>query len=87
VRALLSAGDVVAALNGLNGSAATLRRALLAAADLCHRHGRSTAASHYRKAREAAGRTRVADRPRSTAAALEEDSKPREALEVCASFS
>jgi soluble lytic murein transglycosylase len=85
VGALIAAGDLVAALIALDelGSAAPATL-LLAAAEAC----RSTrafdcAASHYRKAREAAGRTRVADEAAlGLAAVFEEQGELSRALEV-----
>ncbi len=85
VRALIAAGDIEPALAGLTalGSAAPAEL-LLRAADACRAaRAHDCAAMLYRRARESAGRTPAADEAGlGLAAALEQDSRPREALEA-----
>jgi soluble lytic murein transglycosylase len=85
VRALLAAGDIEPALSGLTalGSAAPAEL-LLRAADACRAAGALECAGMlYGRAREAAGRTPAADEAGlGLAGVLEQDGKPREALET-----
>jgi soluble lytic murein transglycosylase-like protein len=85
VRALIAAGDIEPALRGLSdlGSAAP-PDLLLRAADACRAAGTfDCAASLYRRARQAAGRTAAADEAAiGLAATLEQEGNAREALET-----
>ena len=84
-RALIAAGDIEPALSGLTalGSAAPAEL-LLRAADACRAAGAFECAGMlYTRAREAAGRTPAADEAGlGLAGVLEQDGKPREALEA-----
>jgi soluble lytic murein transglycosylase len=85
IRALIAAGDVEPALKGLTelGSAAPVDL-LLRAADACRAAGAmDCAASMYRRARDAAGRTPAADEAAlGLAATLEQSGQARDALET-----
>ena len=83
IRALIAAGDLEAARAGLTSLGNTApAELLLRAADMCRSRGAfDCAASLYRRARQAAGRTAEADEAAlGLAGTLEQDRKPREAL-------
>ena len=85
IRALIAAGDLEPALAGLaEMSTDAPAELLLRAADACRSIGRlDCAAGLYRRARDAADRTPAADEAAlGLAATLEQDGKPREALET-----
>jgi soluble lytic murein transglycosylase len=85
IRDLIAAGDIEPARHGLDelGSAAP-SDLLLRAAETCRAAGAlDCATSLYRRARQAAGRSTAADEAAiGLAATLEQDGKPREALET-----
>jgi soluble lytic murein transglycosylase len=85
IRALLAAGDLDPALNGLAEMGADApAELLLRAADACRSMGRlDVAAGLYRRARDAAGRTPAADEAAlGLAATLEQDGNLRDALDT-----
>jgi soluble lytic murein transglycosylase len=85
IRALIAAGDLTPAVQGLTelGSAAPADL-VLRAADACRATGSfDCAAALYRRARQAAGRAPAADEAAlGLAATFEQNGKPREALET-----
>ena len=85
IRALIAAGDIDAALKGLSelGTAAPAEL-VLRAADACRAAGTfDSAASLYRRARQAAGRSATADEAAiGLARTLEQEGQPRQALET-----